>query len=128
LAKESLEVNIESGSSTLLPTAMSPLVVDHHPSIEDVKTPVIFRGEAEQLLEFELIKAMSNFKHPLVAPSLLSTQQNNFLEKKAFEMHPEGNQSCSRQQKNKIKSQKPGVKLIQEMLSKNGYSLKRINN
>jgi hypothetical protein len=80
----------------------------------------------EQLIGFELIKAMSNFKHLLVAPSLLTTQQNNSLEKKAFEVHLEGNQSCSQQQKNKIKSQKPGVNMIRDMLTKNGSSLKRI--
>jgi hypothetical protein len=86
LAKEPLEVNNGSCSS-----------------IEDVTTPVIFRSKAEQLLGFELIKAMSNFNHPLVAPSLLSTQQNNSLEKKSFEVHLEGNQNCSQQQKIKIK-------------------------
>jgi hypothetical protein len=102
--KESLEVNVGSGCSTPPPAAMSPRVVDHNPSIEVVKTPVLFRSEAEQLLGFELIKVLSNFKHSLVAPSLLSTQQNTSLEKKAFEGHMEGNQSCSRQQKVKIES------------------------
>jgi hypothetical protein len=105
-------VNVGSGCSTPPPAAMSPRVVDHNPSIEVVKTPVLFRSEVEQLLGFELIKVLSNFKHSLVAPSLLSTQQNTSLEKKAFEGHMEGNQSCSRQQKVKIKSRKPGVKVV----------------
>jgi hypothetical protein len=106
LAKEPLKMNIRSGSSTPLQAAMFPrVVVDHHPPSKDIQiqSPVMFRSEAELLIGYKLIKALSIFKHSLVTPLLLSTQQNISLEKRAFVVHQGGNQSCSQQRKIKIK-------------------------
>jgi hypothetical protein len=79
-------------------------------STEDIHALVMFRGEAEQLIGYELIKALSNFKQP--------TQQNTSLDKKTFVVHQESNQRCSGQPKIKIKSQKLGVKMIRDILTK----------
>jgi hypothetical protein len=49
------------------------------------------RSEAEQLIGYELIKALSNFKYSMVVPSSSSTQHNKLLEKKTVGMHPEDN-------------------------------------
>jgi hypothetical protein len=106
LAKEPLKMNIRSGSSTPLQAAMFPrVVVDHHPPSEDIQiqSPVMFRSEAELLIGYKLIKALNIFKHSLVTPLSLSTQQNISLEKRAFVVHQGGNQSCSQQRKIKIK-------------------------
>jgi hypothetical protein len=105
LAKEPLKMNIRSGSSTPLQAAMFPRVVDHHPPSEDIQiqSPVMFRSEAELLIGYKLIKALNIFKHSLVTPLSLSTQQNISLEKRAFVVHQRGNQSCSQQRKIKIK-------------------------
>jgi hypothetical protein len=101
--KEHLEINVGSGSSTPLFVVGSPHGVDHHTSSEDIRTPLLFRSEVEQLIDYDLIKALSNFKQSLVAPSSPSTQQSTSLEKKAVAVQREGNQSCSRQQRIKSK-------------------------
>jgi hypothetical protein len=87
-------------------------------STEDIHALVMFRGEAEQLNGYELIKDLSNFKQSLLIPSSLSTQQNASLDKKTFVVHLESNQRCSGQPKIKIKCQKLGVKMIRDILTK----------
>jgi hypothetical protein len=76
------------------------------------------RSEAEQMIGYELIKALSNFKQSMIGHLSPSTHQNKSLEKKIVGMHPEGNQSHSRQQKIKIKSRKSDFKVIRDMLTK----------
>jgi ureidoglycolate hydrolase len=62
MAKEPLEMNTGSGSFTPLSSTRSLCVVDHLPPTEDIQTPITFRSEVEQLIGYELIKALSNFK------------------------------------------------------------------
>jgi hypothetical protein len=62
MAKEPLELNGGSGSFTPLAPAKSLCVVDHLPPTKDIHTPMMSRSETEQLIEYELIKTLSNFK------------------------------------------------------------------
>jgi hypothetical protein len=60
---------------------LGPHGVDHHHSSQ---TSLLFKSEeVEQLIGYDLTKALSNFKQSLVAPSSLSTRQSTSLEKKA---------------------------------------------
>jgi hypothetical protein len=109
LAKEPLETNAKNSSSTPLPSTRSLCVVDHLPPTEgvvghlppteDIQSPMLFRSKADQLCGHELIKALSNFKQSMVAYLSPSTRHNKSLEKEVAGMHPEDNQSHSRQQK-----------------------------
>jgi hypothetical protein len=89
-------------------------------SLQDIQSPMLFRSEAEQLCGHELLKALSNFKQSTVASLSPSIQQNKLLEKEGVGMHPEDNQSHSRQQNIKIKSRKSEFKVLRDMSTKNG--------
>jgi hypothetical protein len=52
----------EVGSSTPLSSNLNPRLVNHHPSTEDITTPMLLRSEAQQLVGHELIKALDDFK------------------------------------------------------------------
>jgi hypothetical protein len=70
---------------------------------------MIFRSEAKQLIGYELLKALNNFKQSMVVHLSSSNQQNKSnksLEKKIVGMLSEDNRSHSRKEKNKVKSQK----------------------
>jgi hypothetical protein len=84
-------------------------------SLQDIQSPMLFRSEAEQLCGHELLKALSNFKQSTVASLSPSIQQNKLLEKEGVGMHPEDNQSHSRQQNIKIKSRKSEFKVLRDM-------------
>jgi hypothetical protein len=68
MAKGVLEMNGGSGSFTPLASTKSLCVVDHLPLTKDIR-----RSEAEQLIGYELIKVLSNFKQLMVVPSSSST-------------------------------------------------------
>jgi hypothetical protein len=51
------------GDSSIPPLAnLTPHVINHHHSTEDILTPALSRSEAEQLVGHELIKALRDFK------------------------------------------------------------------
>jgi hypothetical protein len=52
----------EGGSSTPLSTDSNPCVVNHHPSMKDIPTPMLLKSKAEQLVGHELFKALGNSK------------------------------------------------------------------
>jgi hypothetical protein len=54
--------NMEGDFSISLSADSTMQVINDHPSTEDILTPVLPRGEAEQLVDHELIKALRDFK------------------------------------------------------------------
>jgi hypothetical protein len=110
--------DIEGGSSTPPSTDLTPQVVRHHPSTEDTLTPMLLRSESEQLVGQEFIKALSDFKQLTVTPLSLQTQQFTSSVKKSIVECPVETRSFHHQQRTKIKSQKPVVKVVYDMLIK----------
>lgn len=60
--------NIERGYSTPSSNDTPALIVNHHPSMEEIQTPLLLRNEVEQLVGQKLIKALSDFKQLAVVP------------------------------------------------------------
>jgi hypothetical protein len=93
-------------------------VVNHHPSTYDIPTLVLFRSEAEQVVEHELIKSLSDFKQVMVAPSPPHTQQFTSSVKKSIVERLIVTQNFSHHTRTKVNFQKSIVKIARDMLTK----------
>jgi hypothetical protein len=67
-------VDVEGGTST-------QCTISCIPSIEEIYSSVLLRSEAEQMVERELIKALSDFKQLVVAPLSPQSHQLSSYEK-----------------------------------------------
>jgi hypothetical protein len=54
----------------------------------------MFRSEDEQLIGYELIKALKNFKLSLVSPLSPSISHESSSSNEAMVVHPKGTHSC----------------------------------
>jgi hypothetical protein len=100
-------------------------VVSHIPSTEEINSPVSPRSEAEQLVGQELIKALSDYKQLVVAPFSPPAQQIYSTVKESNVKHLVSSQSFSCHQRNKIKCQKPAIKVVRDLLTKKWIFMKR---
>jgi hypothetical protein len=116
--------DIEGGASTPPSTDSTPQVARHDASTEDIPSPVVLRSEGEQLVGQELIKALSDYKQLMVTPVSPHTQQFTSLVKKSIVVHPVA-RTLHHHQRAKIKSWKPLVKIVGDMLIKKWVLIKR---
>jgi hypothetical protein len=82
------------------------------PPFEEIHSPLLLKSEAEQLVGQELIKALSDFKHLLVAPLSPQAHQLSSFEKDSNVEHLVNTQSISSQRKTKLKGQKPSIQVV----------------
>lgn len=82
------------------------------------------RSGEEQWIRYELIKALSNFKHNVVPPPSPSFLQNTSSEKEAIVVSPKSTQLCS-ETKLKNKCKKPFFKVTRDMLTKKWIFVKK---
>jgi hypothetical protein len=87
---------------------------------------MIYIGEEEQLVGYELFKILRNLKLSLVPPLSLFSHHESLSNNEAFVVHPKDNQSYDRQRKLKIKLRKPSFKLIRDMLIRKWVVVKKI--
>jgi hypothetical protein len=106
-------------------TSTPSCVGNRHPSTKEIHSPLLLRSEAEQLVDEELIKALSDFKQQAVAPSSPQTQHHNPVVKVSDVKCPVDTQSLSHHQKTKLKCQKPVVKVVRDMLTKKWIFVKK---
>jgi hypothetical protein len=85
----------------------------------------MLRSEAYQLVNQELIKALSDSKQLAAAPSPPKTQQPIPSVNISDVERPVDTQSCSHHRKTKLNCQKPVVKVIRDMLTKKWIFVKR---
>jgi hypothetical protein len=84
----------------------------------------MIRSEAEQLIGFQLIKALSNLKQNAVTPPSSSNLRTSF-EKETVAAIMGDNQRCSKKLKHKIKSHKPAIKVVRDMLTRKWIFIKK---
>jgi hypothetical protein len=82
------------------------------PPFEEIHSPLLLKSEAEQLVGQELIKALSDFKHLVVAPLSPQAHQLSSFEKDSNVEHLVNTQSISSQRKTKLKGQKPSIQVV----------------
>jgi hypothetical protein len=122
-----LRCDTKGGSSTPLSSISTLSVVNHHPFIEVITILMLLRSEAEQRVGYELIKALGDFKQLTVPPLSPHTQLITSSVEKSTLNRLVDNRSFSHHQRIKIKSQKPVVKIVCDMLIKKWVFVKRDN-
>jgi hypothetical protein len=80
---------------------------------------LIIRSEAEQLIVYQLIEALSDLKENVVVP----LSSSNLCA--SFETETVDNQQCSKKLKCKIKSHKPVIKVVRDMLTRKWVFIKK---
>jgi hypothetical protein len=117
----------DSGANSCTTVATGPTVVlaNLPPPREDFQTPLIFRSEDEQLVGYELIKALLISKLSLLSPLSPISHRESLLNNEVLVAHPKGKQSCDRRRKPKIKSSKPSFKLVRDILTKKWIIIKK---
>jgi hypothetical protein len=95
------------------------------PPREDFQTPLIFRSKKEQLVGYELIKALRISMLSLLSTLSSITHYESLLNNEALIVHPKDKQSRDRQRKPKIKSSKPSFKLVRDILIKKWVVVKK---
>jgi hypothetical protein len=100
------------------PIARSPCLSNFPPPFEDIYTLVMVRSEEEQLVGYELIKALRNLKLSMVPHLSLSNRHESPSNNETIVVYLNGNQSYRRQKKVKIKSRKSGFKVVRNMLTR----------
>jgi hypothetical protein len=88
--------------------------------IVGTRTPLQIRSEVDQLIGHKLAKALSSFKHDVIAPLSPSILCNTSSEKEAVVVSKKGNQRCNQ----KLLSQRPNIKVVQDLLTKKWIIIK----
>jgi predicted house-cleaning noncanonical NTP pyrophosphatase (MazG superfamily) len=88
--------------------------------IVGTQTPLEIRSETDQLIGHKLVKALSNFKHDVVAPLSPTILCNTLAEKEAIVVSKKGNQWCN--QKNFLRGQTS--KVVRDLLTKKWIIIK----
>jgi hypothetical protein len=78
------------------------------------------RSEADQLIGHKLVKALSSFKHDVVAPLSPSFLCNTSSKKEAVVVRKKGNQRCNQ----KLLSRRPNIKVVWDLLTKKWIIIK----
>jgi hypothetical protein len=115
------------GANGCTTVASGPTVIlgNLPPSREDFQTPLIFRSKKEQLVGYELIKALRISMLSLLSTLSSITHYESLLNNEALIVHPKDKQSRDRQRKPKIKSSKPSFKLVRDILIKKWVVVKK---
>jgi hypothetical protein len=90
---------------------MSPCLSKPLPPV-NIQTPEMFRSEDEQLVEHELIEALSKFKLSNMPPLSSSSRHESSSSFEAIVVPPKENQKSYRQRKVKSKSKKPVFQVV----------------